>query len=185
MATPRRMVLFAALFLGIAFILGWGIVFASIAFRYSMECFRLGRYVQTTGTVRATDIQIGGGGGSHGGGHAYYTPVVWYDYSVGGHAYTGSRIYLAPIHTQSFAEAQQWITATTAAKPLVVWYDPASPDHALLSTAFAKQDLLWLAVIPVFALGVGSIMMIKLIRRLRSMRAAPPPSTAANTTGNL
>ncbi len=107
-----------------------------------VEWARLGSYVQTTGTLRASDIQaLNGGyaGGTHRGGGVApsFIPVVWYDYTVNGRAFTGNRIRMMPVQTHSLAEAQRVIAAfggppSPPSTPLTVWYDPSHPERSLL-----------------------------------------------------
>jgi hypothetical protein len=111
------------------------------------EWRRLSGYAQTTGTVRATDVQVQGK-------YAEFIPVASYDYSVGGRSYTGNRIELTPIRTHSLSAAQGVMGHLTM---VTVWYDPSAPARSVLlkSNSGGLGDVV---MMPVAMLGLGTFL---------------------------
>ena len=157
----NRRVLSYLQLLGPLVVLGWGVFFAYVGVRIFADWVRLDSYVQTTGAVHATDIQVSGHDAS-------FTPVVWYDYSVGGQPFTGSRIQFTPIYTHSMTETQSIISLVTAVTPLPVWYDPSSPEHSVLSKAYEAHNLVWAAIMPGVLLPFGGFLAFVMVRGVRS-----------------
>ena len=134
-----------------------------------VDVCRLDRYLSTNGTIGFTKVTF-----SRGRNREYFTPVIWYRYSVAGRVYTGDRIWITPSSTNSEKDAHEFIAKMVASTPLPVWYDPDHPDRAVLSKAYDS----WTLVCPLTAaaflilFATGIIALQKMVGKMNTKHPA-------------
>lgn len=105
-----------------------------------------------TGTITATEILKGGTSR-----HPTFSPVVRYEYEVGGRKYSGDRLRPGYVKTGSRAAAERMIQPYPVNASVPVRYDPADLDSSLLELKTSSAPMLTAIVGAMLVLGGGVI----------------------------
>ncbi|HEX7663769.1 MAG TPA: DUF3592 domain-containing protein [Polyangiaceae bacterium] len=135
------------------FVLALSLAFVWVGVTYVSSAWRMRDYVSAPGHVIERDVHVLGSAGTRegaigdGGG---YTPWVKYRYVVNGKTYEADRIAYV---RRGSKEAVAKTLLAEIPDDVVVWYDPAKPEEALLEKNSATFGFVLVALGSVLALG--------------------------------
>lgn len=92
-----------------------------------------------TASAAVTDCHIDTAYGKKG---PRYSVVVTYEYSVNGTAFTGTRLFLDPMSTDSLTEAEAVMSRFPTGAHVPTYYDPTDPRSSVLDTRLTREVVL-------------------------------------------
>ena len=141
----------------IAAVLGLiGLLFIVMAVRNRQRAAASAQWPQTQGIVTNVGMKTR----RESEGDDWYDPQVQYQYGIGEQQYQGNRIAFGSSSTSAHARAEEIINRYAVGTPVVVYYNPAQPQQAVLEPRATGGNIIFLIVGLDFVLFAGLFLFI-------------------------
>lgn len=110
----------------------FGLVFLLAFISDFRATLRNNRYLKTQGILKKSSVEKHGELNSN---RQFFSPMVVYEYTVGGKKYVGKQLTVPARSKRTQIEAEEALYPYVQGAPLVVWYDPDAPQHCYLKKA--------------------------------------------------
>jgi hypothetical protein len=160
-ATPKRTMVFFALFMAV------GLIFLIIMAAATIDAQRAQSWPSTEGTISSSMVKSEWSSSSSGGGSYLYYPDVHYHYSINGQSFNGNVISKMLSHSSDSSYAYAYVSDHPIGSQVTVYYNPLNPSEAVLDKDVGFTAFIGLSIGAVFVV-IGAIGVFYFYRKSKS-----------------